>query len=361
MFTILLIVAKTQTWTRFIIPITVTFVVLAVLFLVYACIYVLPQRIERVGKSKDDLQFIKGLSIKDIEAEDRYRLAQDHRKLLNDIRTTLLQGIAGGVLLLGLVFTWQQQRGINDQLAVAQRDAATAEQGLVTERFKEGINELGSPKDYVRAGGVYTLVRVAKESSSDTANAAYTVVLTFVRDNLCRNKNSNATLNGDADFVGPPQSVVSGLQTLHDKFKLDRVKIDLSHLRGCQGNLGADLVNVDLNEVNLTDAHFSGATLEGANLTKANLHCANLHGTNFDHGTNFTDSKLLGADISNDSFKHAKGFTRRQLQEAYWDRALKSEGDHLPEVPRPLQGLVNRGPSKAAIDAYTACQKNPNA
>jgi Pentapeptide repeats (8 copies) len=317
------------------------------------CIYVLPRTIERSRMSKD---LEKGQDIANLSVKDRYQLAHDYRKLQNDIRTALLQGFVGGALLAGLLFTWQQQRGVNEQLSVAQQNARTSEQGLVTERFREGVNELAAPGDYVQAGGIYTLVRVAKESPSDTATAAYTVILSFVRDNLCRNQNSPASLKGKVDFVGPPQSVVSGLQALRD----NKQKIDLRHLRGCQGNLGTDLVNVDLSTADLTDAHFSGATLEGAKLVRADLHCANLHTTNFAHGANFTRANLSGADISNDDLKAAKGLTKDQLLQAYWDRKLQP-GEHLPTVSRSLQGLIDRGPSKEAVDAYRACQRSPNA
>lgn len=321
-----------------------------------ACIYLLPYTIERSRTSKDDVEKIKELSVK-----DRYQLAHDDRKLRNDIRTALLQGFVGAAVLAGLLFTWQQQRGVSEQLSVARQDAATAEQnartseqGLVTERFKEGVNELGAPGDYVQTGGIYTLVRLAKESS-DTAGAAYTVIGSFVRDNLCRNRNTRASLNGTGDFVGPPQSVISGLQALRDNGQ----KIDLSHLRGCQGGHGADLLNVNLTGADLTDAHFSGATLEGAKLVGANLHCANLHGTNFAHGADFTGADLVGADISNDDFMRAKGLTTDQLLQAYWDRKPKP-GEHLPTVNRGLQSLIDRGPSKVAVDAYKKCQENPN-
>jgi hypothetical protein len=325
------------------------------LVVLIACIWFLPQRIERSRSFEDDLKDIKDLSVK-----DRYQLAYDYRKLRNDIRTALLQGFVGVSLLAGLLFTWQQQRGVNEQfneqLSVARQNARTSEQGLVTERFKEGVNELGAPGDYVQAGGIYTLVRVAKESSADTAAAAYTVIRSFVRDNLCRNKNSRASLKGKVDFVGPPQSVVSGLQALRD----NKQKVDLRHLRGCQGNLGVDLVNVDLAYADLTDAHFSGATLEGAKLVGADLHCANLHGTNFDHGADFTGADLSGADISGDNFKRAKGLTKDQLLQAYWDRKPRP-GENLPTVSRGLQSLIDRGPSKEAVDVYRACQRTPNA
>jgi hypothetical protein len=111
----------------------------------------------------------------------------------------------------------------------------------------------------------------------------------------------------------------------------------------------------------LIDAHFSGATLENANLIGANLTCANLHGTNFAHGADFTGANLMGADISNDGFESAIGLTREQLLQAYWDRK-PPPGEHLPKVLRSdLQRLINGGPSKAAVGAYRACQKSPNA
>ena len=71
--------------------------------------------------------------------DDKLTVA-DRLKAENDIRTTLLQALAGATLLVGLYFT-----GRTFQLN---------REGQVTERFTRAIDQLGSDKLDVRLGGI---------------------------------------------------------------------------------------------------------------------------------------------------------------------------------------------------------------
>lgn len=75
-------------------------------------------------------------------------------KAENDVRTTLLQGLGGLVLLAGAVVTWLQLRARWDELHLSR-------EGQVTERFTRAIDQLGSEKLEVRLGGIYALERIA--------------------------------------------------------------------------------------------------------------------------------------------------------------------------------------------------------
>jgi hypothetical protein len=74
-------------------------------------------------------------------------------KAENDVRTTLLQAVAGAVLLAGLYFTG--------------RTYLLNREGQVTERFTRAIDQLGSKSLDVRLGGIYALERLAGESKRD--------------------------------------------------------------------------------------------------------------------------------------------------------------------------------------------------
>jgi hypothetical protein len=232
------------------------------------------------------------------------------------------------------------------------------QQSQVTEQFKNGVDELGAPSESVQAGGIYTLVRVAKEAPPDdrgTVDAAYTVILSFVRGNLCAHRNSTDALHGKAAFVGPPKSVVVGLQVLRDRLQGSE-KIDLRQLRGCESNgakdFAADLADVDLTDVDLTGTHLSGVTLEGAELTRAILRCTYLLGTNFAHGADFTKADLTHADITEDGFTEVTGLTKAQLRSSYWDPKAQNG---RPTVTKDKQALINRGPYRSARDVAKAC------
>jgi uncharacterized protein YjbI with pentapeptide repeats len=227
------------------------------------------------------------------------------------------------------------------------KTAKLAERGLVTERFKNGVDELGSSDDNVRSGGIYTLAQVANESSSPAdSKAAFRIISLFVRTNLCHNKTLPA-----GPLIGPPPSVVTGLLVLHENGQT----IDLHGLRGCADS---DLAYVDLANANLTDAHLPGVTLEGATLTGANLTCASLDGANMTNRARLTNAVLTAAVISNAGFEDAIGLTADQLQAAYWNphpHPTPKVNEHLPTVDSAYKDLIHRGPSEAAVAAQKKC------
>ncbi|HEX9537111.1 MAG TPA: pentapeptide repeat-containing protein [Streptosporangiaceae bacterium] len=224
-------------------------------------------------------------------------------------------GIVGVFLagLAGLV-------GTSGTLFLSWQSARTAEQGLVTERFKNGVDELGSSDENVQAGGMFTLARVARDSPGD-AGTAYGVVLSFVRGHLCRNMVPKL-----AAFSGPPQSVTAGLQVLHQAGRhidLTRLKCDI---------FPADLTGVDLHGADLGHAELPGASLESANLKGANLNNANLDSTDFTHHAVLTGADFSGADISSAGFRGSVGLTRDQLRRARWS--------HPPRVDPGEKGWI---------------------
>jgi hypothetical protein len=97
----------------------------------------------------------------ELGAQARALTAADKAKVINDVRTTLLQGIGGTALLLGAYFTYRQLQTARDQLQIAQ-------EGQITERFSRAIEQLGSDKVDVQLGGIYTLERIANDSQGPT-------------------------------------------------------------------------------------------------------------------------------------------------------------------------------------------------
>jgi hypothetical protein len=122
------------------------------------CVYVLPRLLvpERSAAS---------LAAVD-DAAKRLELEDARLKQRNDVRTTLLQGLAGAVVAVGLSLTWRQIR-VNQE-------------GQITERFNKAIDHLGSDKVDVRLGGIYALERIAKNSEDDRDTIAE-VLTAFVR------------------------------------------------------------------------------------------------------------------------------------------------------------------------------------
>jgi hypothetical protein len=222
---------------------------------------------------------------------------------------------AGLATLVAALFTLQ----------ATQQSVNTAEKGLVTERFKNAVQNLGARSAIVQVGGIYTLERVA-EDSPDDANTAYALILSFVREHLCDAKNKK-----DAPPTGPPHSVVAGLDVLHRR----DIPIKLQGLN-CESPKGdpPDLTGINLSEANLRSAHLPAAVLHGANLTDADLtgadlEYANLSGRGFIMGADVSGANLDQAIIRCSNLEGAKGFSRHQLDsaESSWKEGMAPRVD----------------------------------
>src|SRR5947208_1728811 len=75
-------------------------------------------------------------------------------KAENDIRATLLQALAGAIVLSGLYFT--------------ARTLQLNREGQITDRYTRAIDQLGHERSIdVRLGGIYALERITKDSPND--------------------------------------------------------------------------------------------------------------------------------------------------------------------------------------------------
>lgn len=94
--------------------------------------------------------------------------AADRAKAVNDIRTTVLQCLAGIALLVGAFFTWRQ--------------SDVSRQGQITQRFMAAVEQLGSTSPQVRIGAIFALERIAHDSPDDRRPIAE-VLCSFVKRN----------------------------------------------------------------------------------------------------------------------------------------------------------------------------------
>jgi len=79
-----------------------------------------------------------------------------------------LQAVAGGAVLVGVLFTWQQQQtSLQQQHATTRQIAdqvALTRQGQVGERFSRAVGQLGNESVDVRLGGQYELEQLARQA-----------------------------------------------------------------------------------------------------------------------------------------------------------------------------------------------------
>ncbi|MEU5953910.1 hypothetical protein [Streptomyces sp. NPDC047525] len=92
----------------------------------------------------------------------------DRAKAINDIRATLLQGLAGLALLVGAFFTWRQLQ--------------VSRHGQLTGRFTAAVEQLGHSSVGVRIGAIFALERIAVDSRDDRG-AVVEVLCLFAQRN----------------------------------------------------------------------------------------------------------------------------------------------------------------------------------
>jgi hypothetical protein len=211
-------------------------------------------------------------------------------KAQNEVRTTLLQGLAGTVLLVGVYFTWRQLH--------------TAREGQITERYTRAIDQLGKAELDVRLGGIYALERIARDSPDDGPTIRE-VLSAFVRGH----SPWPPRLPGQYVATAPWRQ----LRELQERAPDVQASVTvlgrggLAEARGSPLDLngvdlrGASLRYLYLEGVHLIYAHLSSASLIGAHLEGANLFGAHLEGANLNlahlEGAILYEAHLEGATL----------------------------------------------------------------
>ena len=192
---------------------------------------------------------------------------------------------------------------------VAERQAETAQRGLLNERYQKGADMLGSEKLTVRLGGIYALAWLAREYPGDYHTPIMSLFCVFVRPEARVREDVRAVMTA----VGMRSS--SQIETE----KKEKYSLDL---------FGAHLEGFVLSSANLTRVR-----LGGANLSRANLLNTNLSGAVLD-GANLSRAFLHGTDL-----RDCQGLTQEQL-----DQALVSK-----EHPPNLKGVVDAETGKPLV------------
>jgi hypothetical protein len=271
---------------------------LAALVVILACVLVIPQWLVRW----------------ELGAQVRTLSAADKAKAINDVRTTLLQGIGGAVLLLGAFYTYQQVQMGRRQLHIAQ-------QGQVTERFTRAIDQLGGDHLDVRLGGIYALERIARDSTDDRATIGE-VLTAYIRGHVPWPPRLDDQLPAEAAIEDVPE-----LQVRAPDVHACLTVLGRGGFAEQPPEFGDQL---DLHEVDLRKAYLVHANLVGADLRGANLAGASLIGVNLE-GAYLSDANLAGASITGSDLASA------DLGWANLEKAL-------------LEGTVVRGVSLASAN-----------
>jgi hypothetical protein len=276
----------------------VALAVAAVLALLLLCVLVFP-RLLHPPLSPVELQGVAS-------ADRRVELQQAQARLQNDARATLLQGVAGVLLVVGVVATWRQVQ--------------VSREGQITERFARAVDHLGSGSEDVRLGGVYTLERIAKDSPADR-RTVHAVLGAFVRNHAPwlvgtpeGPEHPSPTVDEQLPWLQHRRPDVQAAMTVlgrrlpsRDPLDLYLSRVDLRRaflsdawLAGTEmrhANLArAAMRRVHLEDSDLGNTDLRGAWMEQARLTGANLSQAYLQGARL-VGADLRGAKLVGADL----------------------------------------------------------------
>jgi hypothetical protein len=210
-------------------------------------------------------------------------------KAQNDVRTTLLQALAGAFLLLGLYFT--------------ARTLQLNREGQITERFTRAIDQLGDDGVAVRLGGIYALERLAVDSQKDR-ETIFEVLAAYIRERS-RPDESESGCGRAADTDDEEQSQEQHVDAREDVRAAATV---LGRRKTTARDRPLDLRGANLASMNLQKADFALANLGGANLEGAFLEGANFWRAGFE-GANLNDAYLSNA-IFEDGYLRSASFVK---------------------------------------------------
>jgi hypothetical protein len=286
----------------------------------------------------------------ELKPHERLQLEHDARKLENDARTALIQGLGGVAILIGLYFTAKTWR--------------TTQEGQITDRFTKAINQLGETgpeKLAIRLGAIYALERIARDSERDHW-PIMEILTAYVRENASWKEEEQPTQSNQS----PPrlatdiQAILTVLGRRVRTFgKGEDQRLNLRHIALKAANLGrahlerALLMGAHLEGAGLRGTHLEGADLgnahlKGAQLWRTHLERTDLHDAHLE-GAAIGETHLEGADLQRAHLEGAKYLTVEQLAtvetlyEAQLDPPLREQIQqhypHLLEGPKNSKGV----------------------
>lgn len=225
------------------------------------------------------------------------------------------------ILGIGGYFTW--------------RNLHVVQEGQITNRFTQAIQQLGAMKDKepnleVRLGGIYALERIARDSPRDHRTIVE-ILTAYVRENarwtMPDPEWTMPAFPPDHAEVSPEfvQQVKAKLEDLEASMKHQiremeegpqPLRIDIQAILTVIGRRvrSNDLpgVSLDLSRTDLRRADLQNAHLENADLTYAHLDGANLWDAHLENAT-LRGAYLNGATLLFTHLENAQGLTEEQV------------------------------------------------
>ena len=231
--------------------------------------------------------------------------------------------VIGGVVAV-LLALWRSR--------VAERQADTAQRGLLNERYQKGAEMLGSPTLSVRLGGIYALQSLAQEHPEQYHVQIMRLFCAFVRNPPTR-KDGESGQEAAEDLAPLIRTLREDVQAVMGAIGARRKKHLILE--------GEARFTLDLHGSNLSDAMLIGANLFGAILMDTNLSGARLMGALLSDAL-LNEANLSAAELSFDGQSPVSGLTQSQLDQARADENNPPDLDGVIDVETG-EPLVWRG------------------
>ena len=242
----------------------------------------------------------------------------------------------------------RQASAARDQADSALRQADSAQQGLLNERYQKGAEMLGSEVLSVRMGGIYALQRLAEEHPKQYHVQIMRLFCAFARHPK-KDQEHETEPSSDETLLGLREDVQAIMERIGSR---DETRVVLEK----EAKYPLNLYRANLQNANLPKADLSGALLYKTVLSDANLQNANLSGARLWDadltGTALRNANLSRANLSRDypgsAHLPATGLTQAQLDEACAD----------PDNPPRLDGVLDAETDEPLVWRDKPCDKN---
>lgn len=263
-----------------------------------------------------------------------------------EVRKTLAQFVAGYVVIVGLVVTWEQLNENRKQFVItsqiATEELLLSKQSRLSDRYFKSSEMLGDSNEAIRISGVLALKHIAIEDAKNFKHVVIDLLSTLIKSK----RNKAIILDGvpiSSDIINCIL-VIGELNngennSIPDLTRINIRNADISSNNLCFLNFSnsemreVNFNHCDLNSVNFTetkldearfinaklmDAIFKDSSLKGAKFTIANLTNTDFSGANLNNAT-FLNSIFKRTVIRGANLKNALYLTQPQIEEAIGD------------------------------------------
>ncbi len=242
---------------------------------------------------------------------------------VRNLAIAFLGTITGLGALFGVYLAIRRTEESKRQSDASERDATTAEQGLITDRINKAtegldkINKSGDAEIPVRVGALYSLGRIAQDSLRDHIQIMEMLCIYIRHNNPCKSrstkeKNLREDIQAALTVVGRRIEWAGGEERLKAE-KEKRYRLDLYN---------CDLRTAILSRANLRGARFLDSNLSYASFDNADLSNAWFENTVMNH-TWFGRAKMDRAWACECDFSKCRDLTQEQLDAMYCGKDVK--------------------------------------